>query len=119
MFYQAVKFLKQAPVKCEMYNDFTWCWMCKYRLIVTDSDHIFLKMSGPSCECNAHLTHLFLVVIMTRAVKTAHDRKDDSKKMSTYILRLKCVILKVKLLHGGFCHALAKQLHIYKEDGAN
>lgn len=39
-------------------------------------------------ECAAHLTHLFLRVIMTRVVKTAHDKREDGKKISTYIENL-------------------------------
>lgn len=39
-------------------------------------------------ECAAHLTHLFLRVIKTRVVKTAHDKGEDSKKISTYIENL-------------------------------
>lgn len=39
-------------------------------------------------ECAAHLIHLFLRLIMTRVVKTAHDKREDGKKIYTYIENL-------------------------------
>lgn len=54
----------------------------------TDLTISHLIKNDSTCECNAQLTHLFIVVIMTLAVKTACDKTDDSKKMPAYSLQL-------------------------------